>query len=116
MAIKRKNSNQRMSQIVSHNGVVYLSGQVAHDLSGDIANQTAEALAEIDRHLAEAGSDKSKLLSVTIYLANISADFAGMNAVWDGWIQSGATPARATVQAALYDPKALVEISVIAAQ
>ncbi|KDO23402.1 hypothetical protein SPRG_22282 [Saprolegnia parasitica CBS 223.65] len=101
-------------EVVVHNGTVYLSGQLADDLDGGIAAQTAETLASIDQFLADAGTDKSRILSVTIYLKDM-ADYAGMNAVWDAWVVKGATPARATVQSALYDPKVLVEMSVVAA-
>ncbi|OQR94132.1 hypothetical protein ACHHYP_01687 [Achlya hypogyna] len=112
--IRRVHVEGRFSEVVVHNQTVYLSGQLADDLSGDITAQTQETLSSIDQFLADAGTDKSRILSVTIYLKDM-ADYAGMNAVWDAWVVKGATPARATVQAALYDPNVLVEMSVIAA-
>ncbi len=114
MSIQRLHTESRYSEIVIHNGTVYLAGQLADDYRGDIRQQTRETLASIDRFLAEAGTDKSKILSVTIYLKDM-ADYAGMNAEWDAWVVPGATPARATVEAKLYDPQVLVEMSVIAA-
>ena len=77
---------------VIHHGVIHLAGQLADDLSGDIRQQTRETLAAIDRRLAEAGSDKTRILSATIYLRDIDADFAGMNAEWDAWVAPGAVP------------------------
>lgn len=115
MPVQRLHVEKRYSEIVIHNGTVYLAGQLADDCSGDIRSQTRQTLASIDRLLAEAGSDKRDILSVTIYLRDISADYAGMNAEWDAWVAEGASPARATVQAQLYAPEVLVEMSVIAA-
>ncbi len=115
MSIQRLRTEKRFSEIVIHNGTVYLAGQLADDYAGDIRAQTRETLANIDRFLAEAGSDKSKILSVTIYLKDM-ADYAGLNLEWDAWVAEGATPARACVEAALYDPRVRVEMSVIAAQ
>ena len=114
MTIKRLNAGPRMSQAVLHNGVAYLAGQVAGDPDQDIADQTRQILAKIDALLAEAGSDKTRILSATIYLADM-ADFAIMNGVWDAWVVSGSTPARATVEASLATPKYRVEIMVTAA-
>jgi enamine deaminase RidA (YjgF/YER057c/UK114 family) len=104
-----------MSEVAIHQGVVYLAGQVAEDPSQDVAGQTRQILAAIDRLLKEAGSDKTRLLQVTIFLADI-ATFAQMNAVWDQWVVAGQTPPRATVQALLARPEYKVEIKVIAAQ
>ncbi|MFS9669865.1 RidA family protein, partial [Klebsiella pneumoniae] len=78
--------------IVVHSGTVYLAGQVGDDMSAGIEKQTRETLANIERLLDLAGTDKSKLLSVTIYLKDIDADFAGMNAVWDKWLPKGVAP------------------------
>jgi enamine deaminase RidA (YjgF/YER057c/UK114 family) len=114
MSIERLQAGPRMSQAVIHNGVAYLAGQVARGASADVSDQTREILQSIDALLAEAGSDKSRLLSATIYITDM-ADFAAMNAVWDAWVVAGSTPARATVEAALAAPKYKVEISVIAA-
>lgn len=115
MAIQRQLTNERMSQIVTHNGTVYLAGQVGVDLSAGIEQQTRETLATIEQLLDQAGTDKTRLLSVTIYMKDIDADFAGMNAVWDQWLPAGVAPARATVEAKLCEPEILVELSVVAA-
>ncbi len=115
MSVQRLHTESRYSEIVIYNGTVYLAGQLADDYSGDIVQQTRETLANTDRMLAEAGSDKSKILSVTIYLKDITRDYAGFNQVWDGWVAPGAAPARACVEATLYTPEVLVEITVVAA-
>ncbi len=112
MSIKRIEIGPRMSQAVVHGGVAYLAGQVA--LGDGVAAQTKAILEQIDALLAKAGTDKTKLLTTTIYLADISK-FGEMNAVWDGWVAAGHTPARATVEAALATPDYLVEIVVTAA-
>lgn len=112
--IQRLHSGPRMSQAVIHGNTVYLAGQVADDPSQDVPGQTRQILAAIDRLLAEAGTDKTKILSTTIYLADIGT-FAQMNSVWDTWVPSGHTPARATVEAKLAGPQYTVEIQVIAA-
>lgn len=103
-----------MSGMVVHNGVCYLAGQVAESGAADIRDQTREVLAAVDRLLAQAGTDKTRILRAEIFLADI-ADFAAMNEVWDGWVVSGSTPARATVQARLAQPQWKVEIVVTAA-
>lgn len=117
MSIQRQHTNARMSQIVIHQNTVYLAGQVAadEDLDKDAGEQTRSTLAEIEKLLAQAGSDKTQVLSVTIYLKDIDADFAAMNRVWDQWLPAGTAPARATVEAKLCEPEILVEMSVIAA-
>ena len=115
MPIRRLHTEARYSEAVIHNGAVYLSGQLADDLSGDIRQQTRETLAAIEHLLEEAGTSKSRLLSATIYLQNIADDYAGMNEVWDAWLVSGSAPARTTVQAQLYAPQVRVEITVVAA-
>lgn len=112
--IQRYDTGPRMSEMVVHNGTVYLAGQIADDAAADIAGQTQQVLAAIDALLARAGSDKSKILRAQIYLVDL-ADFAGMNAVWEQWVVPGHTPARATVQAALANPQWKVEIVVTAA-
>jgi enamine deaminase RidA (YjgF/YER057c/UK114 family) len=115
MTVQRIQVGPRMSQAVVHNGTVYLAGQVALDNAGkSVTEQTGEILRRIDTLLATVGTDKSKLLSATIWLADI-ASFAEMNAVWDGWVDPANTPARATVQAKLAAPQFTVEIGVIAA-
>ncbi len=114
MTIKRLHTGPRMSEAVICNGMVFLAGQVADDAKQDAAGQTRQVLASIDRLLAEAGTDKSRLLSANIFLADM-ADFAAMNSVWDAWVSPGNTPARATVEAQLARPGWLVEIVVTAA-
>jgi enamine deaminase RidA (YjgF/YER057c/UK114 family) len=116
MTIQRFETGPRMSQAVVHGDTVYLAGVVAKTTTGEsVAKQTQEVLSIIDDHLAKAGSDKSKLLSATIYLPDMKT-FAEMNAVWDGWVSAGNTPARATVEAKLAAPQYGVEIMVIAAR
>jgi enamine deaminase RidA (YjgF/YER057c/UK114 family) len=112
--IKRINVGKRMSDVAVHNGVVYLAGQVADDTSKDVKGQTAQVLATIDRLLADAGTDKTRMLQVQIFLSDI-ANFAAMNEVWDAWVPQGHTPPRATIESRLATPAYLVEIKVIAA-
>ena len=114
-AIHRMRSGQRMSKIVRYAGIVFLSGQTSSgDAVTDIEGQTREVLRRIDELLAEAGSDKSRLLSATIYLRDIT-DFAAMNTEWEAWLPKDSAPARATVEAKLASPNLLVEISSVAA-
>src|SRR6266404_9997138 len=116
MTIQRFDAGPRMSQVVVHGNTVYLAGVVAHKSAGEsVTMQTQEVLSIIDSYLAKAGSDKSKLLTATIYLTDMK-NFAEMNAVWDGWISAGNTPARATVEAKLAAPQYGVEIMVVAAR
>lgn len=103
-----------MSQAVVHGGLVYLAGIVADDLVPSVADQTRQILAKIDRLLAMAGSDKTRILKANIWLSDIRR-FDEMNAVWDGWVVPGHPPARATVEARLAGPNYLVEIMVEAA-
>jgi enamine deaminase RidA (YjgF/YER057c/UK114 family) len=112
--ITRLHPGPRMSQAVVHNGVVYVQGFTAEDTSADLKGQTKQILARIDAVLKEAGTDKSKILSANIWLTDIRT-WADMNTVWDAWVIAGHTPARATVEAKLANPKALVEIMVQAA-
>lgn len=104
----------RMTQAVVHGSTVYVAGQVAADPVADVKKQTQQILAQIDALLAEAATDKTKLLSATIWLTDMRT-FADMNSVWDAWVVKGHTPARATVEAKLAAPQYLVEIAVIAA-
>ena len=112
--IKRIGVGARMSEAVAYNGIVWLAGQVGNPGDG-VAEQTRTCLAEVDRILAEAGTDKTRILSAQIWLADIST-FAEMNAVWDAWVPQGHTPARATGESALATPDYKVEIIVVAAQ
>lgn len=115
MSVQRLRTETRYSEINIHNGTLYLAGQLADDYSGDIVQQTRETLANIDLMLAEAGSDKSRILSVTIYLKDMARDYAGLNQVWDAWVAEGHAPARACVEAKMYRPEVLVEMTVVAA-
>ena len=114
MGIERLQQGPRMSQAVKHGGMVYLAGQVAQKAPGaPVADQTRDILASIDALLAQAGNDKSKLLTATIWLADIST-FAQMNSVWDAWVDPKNTPARACVESKLAAPQFTVEIQVTA--
>ena len=116
MTIQRFETGPRMRQVVVHGNTVYLAGIVANKTAGEsVAKQTEEILSIIDGHLAKAGTDKSKLLTTTIYITDMKT-FPEMNAVWDGWVSAGNTPARATVEAKLAAPKYNVEIMVTAAK
>ncbi len=112
--IQRFHVGVRLSEMAIYNATVYLAGQVPDDPTKDIAGQTAEVLANIDRLLAQAGSDKSRILMAQIFLADLD-DFSAMNAVWDAWVVPGHTPPRATVQASLARPEWLIEVVVTAA-
>lgn len=112
MGIERLHVGARMSQVVVHNGTVYTAGQVAEGET--VADQTSNILGKIDTLLAEAGTDKSQLISATIWITDM-ANFAEMNAVWDAWVLQGHTPARACVEAKLAREDLKVEIAVIAA-
>ena len=115
MSIQRIQPGPRMSKAVVHGDTVYLAGQVADKAAGkSVGEQTQDILTIIDGLLAEAGTDKSKLLMVNIWLADMST-FAEMNSVWDGWVPQGNTPARATGEAKLAGPEYKVEIIVTAA-
>lgn len=116
MSIQRIDSNSRMSQAVTYNGIAYLAGQVdgTSVLGRPTNEQTINVLKQIDFYLAKAGTDKSKLLTATIYLANMS-DFAAMNTAWDAWVSPQNLPTRATVEAKLAAPEFTVEIVVTAA-
>ena len=116
MTITRIEAGSRMSQAVIHGDTVYLAGQVALKNPGKpVREQTKEILGSIDRLLKEAGTDKSKLLSANIWLADM-ARFDEMNQIWDAWLSPGNAPARATVEAKLAAPDFTVEIMVIAAR
>jgi enamine deaminase RidA (YjgF/YER057c/UK114 family) len=116
MTIQRFETGPRMSQAVVHGNTVYLAGIVANTTAGDsVTKQTQEILSIIDGHLAKAGTDKSKLLTATIYLTDMKT-FADMNAAWDAWVSAGNTPARATVEVKLAAPQYNVEIMVTAAR
>ncbi|HEY4249852.1 MAG TPA: RidA family protein [Roseomonas sp.] len=113
--ITRLDQNARRSRAVVHGDTVYLGGQTADDRAADIAGQTRQVLAKIDEMLAAAGTDRSKLLNITIWLKSM-ADFAAMNAVYDAWVVPGQTPARCCGQVELALPEIKVEIMAIAAR
>ncbi len=112
--IQRFETGPRLSEMAIHNGTVYLSGQIADDASADVRGQTRQVLAAIDALLAQAGSDKRRILHAQIFLPQLT-DFAAMNEVWENWVVPGHTPTRATVQAMLANPKWKIEIVVTAA-
>ena len=112
--IKRLIPGKRLSQATIHGNTVYLAGQVPDDYTGNVEAQTTQVLAKIDALLKDAGTAKTKMLSVTVWLPNMG-DFAKFNTVWDAWVPADATPARACVEARLADPSIKVEIAVIAA-
>lgn len=112
--IERVNVEKRLSDMAIYNGVAYLAGQVPDDDRLDMEGQTAQVLATIDRLLATAGTDKSRILMATVYVANMK-EFDAMNRAWDAWVASGNAPPRATVEARLANPDYKVEIVVTAA-
>lgn len=115
MSIKRIDVGSRMSQCVVHGNTVYTAGQVARNAAGgSVAEQTKDVLAAIDKLLAQAGTDKSKLLTANIWLTDIGT-FNEMNGVWDAWVAPGSTPCRACVESTLASPQFTVEIMVTAA-
>ena len=114
MAISRLHVGKRLSEVAIYNRTVYLAGQIAEDTQQDIAGQTREVLAHIDRLLAEAGSDKTLILSTQIFISSMS-HFPAMNEVWVAWVPNGAAPARTTVQAHLASEDLLIEVTISAA-
>jgi enamine deaminase RidA (YjgF/YER057c/UK114 family) len=114
MTVQRHNVGKRLSEIVVHNGTVYLAGEVPDDTSKDITGQTEEVLAKIDRLLKQVGTDKSRIISAQIFLRDMG-DFAGMNTAWEKWVVPTQTPVRATIEAKLASPEYKVEIMAIAA-
>ena len=112
--IQRYKSGSRMSQAVAYGGIVHIAGQVADTRKAGLEQQVREVLAKIEALLAEAGSDKSRLLAVNVFLPSI-ADFDAMNRVYDAWIDPANPPARACVEARLADPDLRVEMTAVAA-
>ncbi len=112
--VARLHVGPRLSEAAIYDGTVYLAGQIAEKPGSGAHEQTVEVLGHIDRLLAEAGSDKRHILSATVYLADMK-DYADMNRAWDAWVEPGATPPRATIEARLARPEFLVEIQVVAA-
>jgi enamine deaminase RidA (YjgF/YER057c/UK114 family) len=115
MSIQRIDPGVRFSQAVVHGDLVFLAGHTSDDAAAGVYEQTRDILAQIDGHLAAAGSDKSKLLSASIWLPDIDT-FGEMNRAWDEWVDPDNKPARATVEARLASPDYKVEIAAIAAR
>ena len=114
MDIKRYGTGDRMSQMVAAGGFAFIAGQVADDTSLDVAGQTRQILDKLDRLLEEAGLDKRRIVSASIWLAD-HRSFADMNKIWDAWVPKGQAPARACVESKLAFPQFTVEIAAIAA-
>jgi enamine deaminase RidA (YjgF/YER057c/UK114 family) len=112
--IVRIETNTRASRAVVYNGIVFVGAQTADDRSQDIRGQTKQALAKIDKFLADGGTNKSRLLSAQIWLKAIAKDFAGMNEIWDAWTAPNAAPIRATAQCEMGAPDVMVEVIVTA--
>jgi enamine deaminase RidA (YjgF/YER057c/UK114 family) len=115
MTVQRLQVGSRLSKAVVHGDTVYLAGIVADHPIPDVAAQTGQILDQIDKLLGECGTDKSKILTATIWLADIRY-YDEMNSVWDKWVAPGNTPARACVESRLAHPKYLVEIRLVAAK
>lgn len=113
--ITRIETDPRRSRAVVYNGMVFVGGMTADDRSQDIEGQTRQTLAKIEGYLAQAGTDKSRLLTAQIWIKDLERDFEGMNTVWNGWTAPGAAPTRATAQCEMGAPDVLVEIIVTAA-
>lgn len=113
--IVRIATDKRYSRAVVYNGMVFVGGQTADDRSQDIRGQTKQTLAKIEKFLAAAGTDKSRLLSAQIWIKDIARDFAAMNEIWDAWTAPNASPTRATAQCEMGASDVLVEIIVTAA-
>ena len=112
--ITRVDRGPRLSHAVRHGDTVYIAGQIADNLSGDIKMQAIDVLRKIDELLTKAGTERNKLLSVTVWLPHIG-DFSAFNEVYDVWIPEDSTPARACVESRLADPRIKVEVAAIAA-
>jgi enamine deaminase RidA (YjgF/YER057c/UK114 family) len=113
--ITRIATDPRRSRAVVYNGMVFIGGQTADDRGQDIRGQMRQTLAKIEKFLADAGTDKSRLLTAQIWIKDLARDFAGMNEVWDAWTAPGAAPTRATAQCEMGAPDILVEVIVTAA-
>lgn len=114
MTIQRLHVSKRFSEIAISGQLIHLAGQLATDLDLDIKGQTQQTFEIIDQFLADAGTDKSQIMSVTIYLKDIEQDYAAFNEVWDVWVSDIEALPRTCVEAKLYDPRVLVELTVVA--
>lgn len=113
-SIQRIGGTQRFSQIVIHNGTVYLAGQVSQLADGDISVQSQDVFAKIDALLAQAGTDKGRLLSAQVWLADM-VDYEGMNQAWDAWLARGGAPVRVCVESPMAKKHYRIEVQVTAA-
>lgn len=116
MTVQRLHVEKRFSEIAISGNLVHLAGQLASDTRLDIKGQTQQTLDIIDRFLADAGTDKSHIMSVTIYLKDIEKDYAKFNEVWDTWVSDIQALPRTCVEAKMYTPDVLVEMTVVAVQ
>ena len=114
MTVERLHVSKRFSEIAIAGNLVHLAGQLATDVELDIKGQTQQTLDIIDQFLADAGTDKSHIMSVTIYLKDIEKDYAAFNEIWDAWVADTEALPRTCVEAKLYDPRVLVEMTVVA--
>ncbi|WP_180083286.1 RidA family protein [Acinetobacter sp. YH12102] len=114
MTVERLHISKRFSEIAITGNLVHLAGQLATDVELDIKGQTQQTLDIIDQFLADAGTDKSHIMSVTIYLKDIEKDYAAFNEIWDTWVADIEALPRTCVEAKLYDPRVLVEMTVVA--
>ena len=114
MTVQRLHVSKRFSEIAISGDLIHLAGQLATDVTLDIKGQTQQTLDIIDQFLADAGSDKNHIMSVTIYLKDIDRDYAAFNEVWDAWVADIEALPRTCVEAKLYDPRVLVELTVVA--
>lgn len=115
MTIQRFETTPRYSRAVSYNGIVFLAGQTAKDYGADIKVQTRQVLDKIDALLAGAGTDKGRILKADIWLRHVERDFAAMTEIWEAWSPPGTAPARSVMEARMLEPRALVEIVIVAA-
>jgi len=114
-SIRRIETDKRRSRAVVYNGMVFVGGMTADDRNQDIKGQTKQTLEKIEKFLAEAGTDKSRLLTAQIWIKDLARDFDAMNEIWNEWTASNAAPTRATAQCEMGAPDVLVEIIVTAA-
>jgi len=113
--IMRIETDPRRSRVVVYNGIVFVGGMTADDRSQDIRGQTKQTLAKIEEFLAQAGTEKSRILTAQIWIKDLARDFEGMNEVWNAWTAPNAAPTRATAQCEMGAPDVLVEVIVTAA-
>lgn len=114
MTVERLHISKRFSEIAIAGNLVHLAGQLATDVELDIKGQTQQTLDIIDQFLADVGTDKSHIMSVTIYLKDIEKDYTAFNEIWDAWVADIEALPRTCVEAKLYDPRVLVEMTVVA--